>query len=34
LPFEIEGSTGNPGVIDPETAARMAAMGYSGDHGD
>jgi arylsulfatase A-like enzyme len=34
LPFDLEGSTGNPGVIDPETAARMAAMGYSGDHSD
>lgn len=34
LPFELEGSTGNPGVIDSETAARMAAMGYSGDHDD
>jgi len=34
LPFNLEGSTGNPGTIDPETAARMAALGYSGERND
>ncbi len=31
LPPSLEGSSGDPGVIDPETAARMAALGYSGE---
>ncbi|MDP7061901.1 MAG: sulfatase-like hydrolase/transferase [Planctomycetota bacterium] len=31
LPFSLEGSPGKPGVIDAETAARMAELGYSGE---
>ncbi|MCP4860443.1 MAG: sulfatase-like hydrolase/transferase [Planctomycetes bacterium] len=31
LPFQLEGSPGKPGVIDAETAARMAELGYSGE---
>mgnify|MGYP002639279073 CR=1 FL=1 len=31
LPFDFQGSQGDPGVIDAETAARMAELGYSGE---
>ena len=34
LAFNFEGSTGNPGIIQPETAARMAALGYTGERND